>query len=184
MLGDEQAAPPSSACLLPCEQHDPGAYECRGGDRRFCDVESAVSCAVCGCADGSFCDDQDDRCHAHVHADDACERDIECLSARCLDGAGTSGPGDECRESCDGTCGGPPDALYCMPACVAGRCPTDLPMWECLATAQDPSAMFCGRVCRNAADCLREDHVCEPFEASETEPKVERSFTGYCLQPR
>jgi hypothetical protein len=171
------------ACVLPCKDSDPGVFECKDGVRLFCEDATAHACSVCGCAEGSYCSTRDEQCKTYEPSGDDCTDDGECLSGKCKDKTCTSGPGDVCDERCDGTCGGPRGALYCMPKCVAGRCPVRLHGWECFG-GESKTTQYCGRVCNSKKDCVGDGDVCEEFPEHESESSWPYYFTGFCHQPR
>jgi hypothetical protein len=176
---DSDTPPRQKACVLPCTESEPDIYECRDGVRLFCDDVTPRSCDACGCREGTYCDSGDQQCKSFLHGGDACTSDSECLSRICRDGVCTAGQGDPCDDSCDAGCGGQRDAFYCMPACIEGKCPTDLRFWECVRVP-DTESELCARVCSEDSDCLTDGDVCEPFASS---PSVAgRYFTGYCRQ--
>jgi hypothetical protein len=180
------------ACVLPCADSDPGVFECKDGVRLFCEDAAPPACSVCGCAEGSYCSTGDEQCKSYERSGEDCKDDGECLSGKCNDKTCTGGPGDVCDKRCDGTCGGPADALYCMPKCVAGaksdsmaesRCPVRLHGWECFGDAKSDQ-QYCGRVCTTKKDCIADGDVCEEFPDHKNRANWPYYFTGFCHQPR
>lgn len=183
---DEKQTTWRKACLLPCKDSDPGVFECKDGERLFCEDATPPSCSVCGCVEGSYCSTHDAQCKAYKASGADCKDDGECLSGTCKDKTCTGGPGDVCDDRCDGACGGPKDKLYCMPKCVDGRCPVRLHGWECFGDSKDEQ--YCGRVCTSKTDCIGAGDVCEEFpehkDAGADAGTWPYYFTGFCHQPR
>ena len=96
-------------CSWPCTESEINLYECRGGERAYCDDPSvAVPCTICpnDCAWGTYCDGR--ACQQVRSAGEPCTDNRQCQTTACTMAGFCSVANDApCTpETCAGTCRG------------------------------------------------------------------------------